>query len=92
MDPTLPFYYSTSAHHRFYEGEMPAFDENPQKKERPQCVPRRELAGSTGRRVTLPVRGSLSVRAEFHNVPVSLPPLPNASATMRIMQECSCYI
>ena len=89
MDPTLPFYYSTSAHQRFYEGEMPAFDESTQKKKRPQCVPRRELVGSTGRRVTLPVRGSLSVRAEFHNVPVSLPPLPNAPATTRIMQEHS---
>ena len=89
MDPTLPFYYSTSAHHRFYEGEMPAFDENPQNKKRPQRVPGKELVGSTGGRVTLPVSGSLSVHAEFHNVPVSLPPLPNASATTRITQKNS---
>ena len=68
---------------------MPAFEENPQKKKRPQRVPRRELVGSTGWRVTLPVHGSLSVCAEFYNVPVSLPPLPNASATTRVMKEHS---
>ena len=44
---------------------MSAFDENPHKKKMPQGVPRRELVGFTGRRVTLPVHGSLSVRAEF---------------------------
>ena len=89
MDPTLPFYYHTSAHQRFYEGEMPNFDTQPEKPKRPQRAPQRELVGSAGRRATLPVRGSLSVRAEFHNVPVSLPPLPDASVASRITQEHS---
>ena len=27
MDPDLPYYYHTSTHNRFYEGELPKFDE-----------------------------------------------------------------
>jgi hypothetical protein len=35
--------------------------------------------GSVGRSVSLRVRGSLSVRATFHNVPVDIPPPPSVS-------------
>ena len=87
-DPSLPFYYSTSSHQRFYEGEMPSFDE-PSKEHKQKRVPQRELLGAIGRRVSLPVRGSLSVRSQFHNVPVDLPPLPNAPVSTRILQEHS---
>ena len=38
-----------------------------------------------GPRVSLPVRGSLSVRAIFHNTPVNLPPLPSLS--LQILSE-----
>ena len=48
---------------------------------------KRELLDGAGRRVTLPIRGSLSVRAEFHNVPVDLPPPPDASITTTISSE-----
>ena len=27
LDPSLPFYYHTSTHDRFYEGDRPSFDE-----------------------------------------------------------------
>lgn len=88
MDPELPFYYHTSAHQRFYEGDMPHFSEVPKKARKVKRAPRRELVGATvGRRVSFPVRGSLSVRADFHNLPVSLPPLPDASITTRVATE-----
>ena len=45
--------------------------------------------GSVGRRVSLPVRGSLSVRATFHNVPVDIPPPPSVSRDERILSEHS---
>ena len=40
--------------------------------------PQRELLGSS-HRVTMAVRGSKSFRTNFHNLPVDLPPPPNAS-------------
>ena len=88
MDPSLPFYYHTS-HDRFYEDEMPSFNKSSNKPKRDR-VPRRELlAGAAFRRASLPVRGSLSVRAQFHNHPVNLPPLPSANTHERIIAEHS---
>ena len=90
MDPSLPFYYFTN-NQRFYEGEMPDFNEprkKPPKEDRP---PRRELlAGTLGRQASFPVRGSLSVRAQFHNVPVSLPP-PSVTPAERLIAEHSYF-
>ena len=77
LDPDLPFYYYTSAHSRFYEGEMPDFSV-PSSKTKQDRPPRRELLGSA-QRVTLAVRGSSSIRATFHNIPVDLPPPPSAT-------------
>lgn len=87
MDPDLPFYYYTSSHQRYYEGDMPDFSEKPQKPKKTRRAPRRELLGYTGHRVSLPVRGNVSLRAEFHNVPVDLPPPPDASIATRIVSE-----
>lgn len=72
LDPELPFYYFTSSHSRFYEGEMPEFSEPAPKPCRPRRAPRRELLGSNAR-VTYAVRGKQSVRSTFHNIPVNLP-------------------
>ena len=75
----LPFYYHTSSHTRFYEGPMPDFNEQRSTDKR-KCrrVPRREQpAAFAPRRATMTVRGTLSVRAEFHNKPIELPPIPN---------------
>lgn len=87
MDPELPFYFFTSSQHRFYESAMPDFSKKPEKAKKPKRAPRRELIGSVGRRVSLPVRGSLSVRATFHYVPIDLPPLPDASMPAQITSE-----
>ena len=79
-DPDLPFYYHTSSHTRYYADDMPDFNQAPQKQREIRRPPRRELLGpSVGRRITFAVRGSESVRTSFHNVPVSLPPLPGQS-------------
>lgn len=78
IDPDLTFYYHTSSHTRFYEGLLPNFIEASSKSKRKnRRVPRREQpAAFAPRRASMPVRGSLSLRAQFHNVPVELPPLP----------------
>ena len=85
MDPSLPFYYHTSAHQRFYENEMPSFNE-PKTKQKQDRAPRRELmAGNVSRRASFPVRSVLSVRAQFHNVPVNLPPPITASTQEQVI-------
>jgi len=90
MDPDLPFYYYTSSHERFVEGEMPPFSEKPLKPRKPKRVPQREQpASQIGRRITLVERGSGSIRAQFHNVPVSLPPLPTMNEGEGIATEHS---
>jgi len=89
MDSTIPFYYFTSAHQRFYEGELPNFNE-PRTKPRRDRAPRRELtASNVARRTSFPIRGNLSVRAQFHNFPVSLPPLTTANTYERVAAEHS---
>jgi len=75
VDPDLPFYYHTSSQTRFHEGHLPSFDLPPKKPPKERCVSRREQPAAFGpRRATMPVRGSLSVRPQFHNVPLELPP------------------
>jgi len=89
LDSIIPFYYFTSAHQRFYEGELPNFNE-PRTKPRKDRAPRRELtASNVARQTSFPVRGSLSVWAQFHNFPVSLPLLPTASTHKRVAAEHS---
>ena len=39
IDPDLPFYYYTSAHSRFYEGEMPDFESKPHKLSKTKRTP-----------------------------------------------------
>lgn len=79
LDPALPYFYHTSSHDRFYEGERPNFDDpgkstrNP-RKQRPRRI--ELLSGMASGRATLPVPGSRSVRMQFHNLPVALPPPP----------------
>jgi len=74
VDPDLPFYYHTSSHTRFYEGPLPSFDLPPRKASKERHVPRREQPAAFGPRQA--TRGSLSVRPQFHNVPLELPPPP----------------
>lgn len=61
MDPSLPFCYHSSTD-RFYEGELPTFDEPPEKPKKPKKAPRREQVGAgVGRRITMAARGTGSV-------------------------------
>ncbi len=80
LDPSLPFYYHTSTHDRFYEGDRPSFDEkrgmskgNP-RAQRLRAV--EQLSHMQGR-VTLPAPGSRSIRSTYHNKPVDQPPPPS---------------
>ena len=80
LDPQLPFYYHTSTHHRFFEGDLPDFSV-PSNKQRKEHVARRELMTSRiGGRVSMAQHGASSIRTQYHNVPVDLPPPPNISA------------
>ena len=79
VDPDLPFYYHTSSHTRYYEGPQPEFDKPSKKRPKERRIPRREQPAAFGpRRATMPVRGSLSVRPQFHNIPLELPPPPDS--------------
>ena len=50
----------------------------PNKNKKRRRVPRREQpAAFVPGRATLPVRGSLAVRAQFLNIPLELPPFPS---------------
>ena len=79
QDPDLPFFYHTSTHDRFYEGERPSFDQPRQSGRNPrEQRPRRSelLSGFVTGRATLPVAGSRSIRMSFHNLPIEVPPPP----------------
>ena len=55
---------------------MPDFSQGYKAKKK--RVPGRELlVGNVGGRVTMAQRGATSIRAQFHNIPVELPPPPN---------------
>lgn len=79
LDENLPYYYHTSTHTRFQEGQLEDFNKKSQcPKRKSNRPPRREQpAAFVSRRATMPVRGSLSIRPKFHNLPVELPPLPS---------------
>ena len=80
LDPDLPFYYHTSSHTRYYEGPLPDFNQPGERRRKARRVPRREQpAAFAPRRATMPVRGSLSVRPKFHNLPLELPPPPSGA-------------
>ena len=78
LDDKLPFFYHTSTHTRFSEGPLANFDEQSNRpKRKARSIPRREQPSAFApRRATLPVRGSVSTRVQFHNVPLELPPPP----------------
>ena len=77
IDPSLPFYYFTSAHDRFFESSRPDFSipsRNEPRVKRVRC--REMLSGQAPGRTTLPTAGSRSVRLTYHNVAVNMPPAP----------------
>ena len=92
IDKNLPFYYYTSTHERFYEGERQSFDKfvKPKRNPRHQRVRTREQPGNlaTGR-TTLIKTGEKSVHRQFHNLPVELPPPPGITLQEYIANEHS---
>ena len=81
MDPELPFYYHTSTHTRYNEGPLPDFNSTiNQPKRKGKRAPRRDISTAMfARRASLPVHGTLSVRTQFHNQPIDLPPLRSSN-------------
>ena len=56
-------------------------------------LPRRELPTAFSvRRATLPVHGNLSVRAQFHNRPVDLPPLPTNQSNVTMDKASAMHL
>ena len=47
LDPELPFFHFTSAHGRFYEGDLPDFSVPASRPRQPSRAPQRELLGAT---------------------------------------------
>lgn len=82
LDPDLPFYYYTSRGCRFQEGDMPDFSTPAPRPRQPRRPPRRELLGAN-QHVSFAVRGTGSIRARFHNVPVDLPPPPGSEVQVQ---------
>ena len=74
LDPTLGFYYFSSSHDRFYEGDRPHFDERLSKKKKRRIRRREQPAHLMYGRATLPEAGARSTRMTFHNLPVTMPP------------------
>ena len=77
MNPNLPFFYYTTTHDRFYEGEREDFDTYvpPTSNPRQQRVTAREQPGNLAvGRATLVQSGARSIRRQYHNIPVELPP------------------
>ena len=74
LDPDLGFYYFSSSHDRFYEGERPHFDEKPSRKIQKRVRRREQPAKLMYGRATLPTPGARSTRMTFHNLPLPIPP------------------
>lgn len=92
LDPSLPFYYFTSSHDRFYEGPRPDFSLPPTTKSkrnpRHQRPRRFEQSGSLAKgRATLPVPGTKSLRMQFHNIPVDMPPPPSLQKQLHTIEH-----
>lgn len=92
IDNSLPFFYWSTKHDRFREGDRPSFDELPagetQRLEhhrvRRQEIPTLIVTG----RATLPSR-TLSVRAQFHQTTNNLAPPVLPLATMQVEGQVS---
>ena len=77
LDKYLRFYYHTSSYHRFFEGYRPDFSKLSDRPRDLRVAQRELMAGNRGGRVLLVQHGATSIRAQFHNVPVDLPPQPS---------------
>ena len=80
IDNTLPFYYWTTKHDRYREGQMPSFDisVSPVPRLQRMTAPRRQDPGIFVRgRADMPLGKSKTIRATFQHAPAALPPAPD---------------
>lgn len=78
-DPELKFYYWTGANERFRDFELPSFNQPTgeditERLDRINISRRGDPGVFVANRASLPQRGQLTVRAQFHSAPVELPP------------------
>ena len=79
IDPDLEFFYWTGANERYRDFELPSFNQ-PSGEGIIERLDRISLSGRgdpgvfVANRASLPKRGQLTVRAQFHRTPVELPP------------------
>ena len=92
MDPELPFFYYTSAHDRYYEGPRPSFSQPSSQQSKREQRPRRiEQPGNLVHgRATLAIPGARSLRMQFHNVPVDVPPPPSSLKQIHELEHSYC--
>ena len=78
-DSDLPYFYYTSNHDRFYEGERLSFDIAGARKRVMKVSRAESMAASTfaSGKASLPSHKTLHTRAVFHNPPEELPPPPD---------------
>lgn len=84
IDPDLPFYYHTSDKNRYRIHDMPLFDNPPDGRTRLDFLPapRREDVGKmVVGRASMPVRGTRTIRQQFHSNPAALPQLPHKNSS-----------
>ena len=91
LDRQLPFFYYTSKHERFVEGDRPSFNvyQQPTRNPRHQRVRRREQPGNLAvGRTTMVMAGARSLRRQFHSLPVELPPPPGRATHLTDHSYC----
>ena len=76
INPDLPYCYYTSVHERFHEGEREDFDTyvKPKRNPRHQRIRLTEQPGNLAPGRTSLIMPSKSIRRQFHNLPVEVPP------------------
>lgn len=79
IDPDLEFFYWTGANERYRDFELPSFNQPSgegiiERLDRISLSRRGDPGVFVANRASLPKRGQLTVRAQFHRTPVELPP------------------
>lgn len=81
IDPDLPFFYWTGVNERFRQFALPSFNvpsQNVRERLDRVILSRRGDPGVfVANRASIPQRGQLTTRAQFHRTPVALPPPHN---------------
>ena len=79
IDPELEFYYWTGAKERYRDFELPSFNQPSgdsliERLDRVTLSKRGDPGVFVANRASLPQKGQLTARAQFHRAPVELPP------------------